>query len=87
MGRTLQILVTSVIAITLFALLVHPAIISLEAPPQLKLQHHLLQQVVLALASVVTSIILLICISAAFVSRVAEVEAGDPLSRICSLRC
>lgn len=85
MGRTSQIIVTSVIATTLFALLVHPAIISLEAPPQLKLQHHLLQQVVLALAF--TSTILLICISAAFMSRVVEVESGDPLSRICSLRC
>jgi uncharacterized Tic20 family protein len=85
MGRNVPIVVTSCIVVTLFVLLVFPAIIPINAPPILKTFKDIFIAV-LAVAFTLMSLELMIFAKNELCAEAIEVS-DDLCSRHCTLRC
>ncbi|HWR13951.1 MAG TPA: hypothetical protein VN577_03930 [Terriglobales bacterium] len=86
MARNLPIIITSILVVTLFVLLVYPAIIPVNAPPTLKTFKDIFVAV-LALASVLATLGL--AVRTGILNPVSEHDSSvdDYCSFLCTLRC
>lgn len=88
MTRNVQAAITSAIAVTLFVLLVYPAIISLEVPPNIKSQYQLmLQYIVLALGTVAALLVTFCWRESVRLGEAVFNDALDPQALTCTRRC
>jgi hypothetical protein len=85
MGRNVPIVITSCIVVTLFVLLVYPAIIPINAPPVLKTFKDIFIAM-LAVAIALASIAITVIAENELFAEAVPVSA-DLCSRHCTLRC
>jgi hypothetical protein len=85
MAKNVPIFITSCIVLTLFVLLVYPAIIPINAPPILKT----FKDVFVAVLSLVITFSVIVLLRARFFEPSPEIveSSSDACSLLCTLRC